>query len=371
MSKLNWKSIVGWGIAALVAGFIVYTNMQEQKALQESGKRNVYAVLPLTGTMAATGKEIKKTMEIYMQANPSMPFEVKFYDNESDPNKTISIARQIAINDENPLFTCSVSGLCRPLIPILSSLNGFLLLSPSPRAETEDWKEFQRISFSHLDTNQPFIDFVRPDQTVVIIHSNDETGHSGANLIAENLQKKGITVLKKVAFDHKELDNRITVLKAMSYNPDVIIVTAGPSMGFVKVIKTLKEQEYPGLILSDPSLRTPSLIALFSEKESEGVYVPVMPIARIQQEYPEVEKTLTAAGLELYNFTINTWDTMNIIKHFVSNNIPFNQDEFRKLGKWHGISGDIIFSDKGNSNYHFIMSVIKNGQFIPVESEDK
>ena len=366
--KINWRGIIGWGIAALVAVFIVYTNMQEQKAQQNTGKKNVYAVFPLTGTMSATGKEVKKTIETYVNTNKQLPFEVKFYDNESDPNKTINIARQIAINDDNPVFICGVSALCRPLIPILPSINGFLLLSPSPRAETEDWKNFQRISFSHLDMNLPFIDFVKPNQTVVIIHSNDETGHSGATLIGENLEKKGIKVLKKEAFDHKELDNRITVLKAMSYKPDVIIVTAGPSMGFVKVIKTLKEQEYPGLILSDPSLRTPSFIALFSEKESEGIYVPVMPVARIQKEYPEVEKALTAAGLELYNFTINTWDTMNIIKYFVENNIPFTQEEFKKIGKWHGISDDVIFTEKGNSTYKFIMSVIKNGKFVPAEN---
>ena len=61
MKKLNWKSIVGWGIAALVAGFIVYTNMQEQKALQNSGKKNVYAVLPLSGGWAFGGKEEKKS----------------------------------------------------------------------------------------------------------------------------------------------------------------------------------------------------------------------------------------------------------------------------------------------------------------------
>ena len=91
-------------------------------------------------------------------------------------------------------------------------------------------------------------------------------------------------------------------------------------MGFVKVIKTLKEQEYPGTILADPSLRTPSLIALFSNKESEVIYVPIMPTERIYKEYPQVAKALEDNGLELYNFPINVWDALDIINHFVSNN---------------------------------------------------
>ena len=70
MKKLNWKSIVGWGIAALVAGFIVYTNMQEQKALQNSGKKNVYAVLPLSGNTAIFGKTVKEAVDLWQETHP-------------------------------------------------------------------------------------------------------------------------------------------------------------------------------------------------------------------------------------------------------------------------------------------------------------
>ena len=361
------KKILGWALAILVVVGVVGFNMYQEKQNATTDKKSIHAIYPLTGTMAAVGQEVKKSIEVYIQQNPNLPFEVKFYDNQSDPNKTISIARQISINDAQPVFMCGVSALCRPLIPILPSVNGFLVLSASPRAETENPGNFQRVSFSHLDMNLPFIQYIKPEQKIVIIHSNDETGHTGAKLITDNLGEKANNILAKIAFDHKELDNRITVLNAMSYKPDVIIVTAGPSMGFVKVIKTLKEQEYPGTILADPSLRTPSLIALFSNKESEGIYVPIMPTERIYKEYPQVAKALEDNGLELYNFPINVWDALDIINHFVANGIPFNQEEFLKMGKWHGISSDITFTPNANSSYKFVLSILKDGKFIPVE----
>ena len=351
----------------IICIFAVGYNAYRSEQHADNGKKKVYAILPLTGTMASVGKEVKKTVEVYTQNHPNMPMEVQFYDNQSDPNQTINIAKQISFSDTQPLFMCGVSGLCRPLLPVLPSINGFLILSPSPRAETEDFQNFQRISFSHLDMNLPFIEYVKPGQKVIIIHSNDETGHSGSRLISDNLQAKGIDIIEKIAFEHKELDNRLIVMKAMSYNPDVIIVTAGPSMGFVKIIKTLKEQEYPGMIFADPSLRTPSLISLFSEDESQGIYVPVMSTDRIYKEYPQVAQALTENGLELYNFPINVWDTLNILNYFVANNIPFNQSEFIKMGKWHGISGDIVFTENGNSSYPFILSVIKDGKFVPAD----
>ena len=78
-------------------------------------------------------------------------------------------------------------------------------------------------------------------------------------------------------------------------------------------------------------------------------------------------KALEENGLELYNFPINVWDIMDVMNHFISHNIPFNQDEFLKMGKWHGISSDITFTPNANSSYKFVLSILKDGKFIPVE----
>ena len=69
-------------------------------------------------------------------------------------------------------------------------------------------------------------------------------------------------------------------------------------------------------------------------------------------------------NLELYNLTIDAWDTMDIVEYFETNKLPYTQEEFLKLQKWHGISSNIIFSEKGNSNYLFVMSKLENNQFI-------
>ncbi|MBP5343756.1 MAG: hypothetical protein J6Y85_01595, partial [Alphaproteobacteria bacterium] len=107
MKKLNWKSIVGWGIAALVAGFIVYSNMQEQKALQNSGKKNVYAVLPLTGLSGHIGTEQKAVIELWKKKNPNAPFNIHIIDSETTPMKAITALRQALLDEENPVVITS------------------------------------------------------------------------------------------------------------------------------------------------------------------------------------------------------------------------------------------------------------------------
>ena len=362
------KKIISWVIAVTVFCSIIGYNIYQEQRKSNPDKKQIHAIFPLTGTTAAVGQHVKKTIEIYMQQNPNLPFEVKFYDNQSDPNKTISIARQISFSDKQPVFVCGIPGLCKPLIPILASMNGFLILSPSPLAEKEQADNFQRISFGHTDMYSPFVRYIQPGQNVVIIHANDESGYMATKILSANLKQKNANVLAEIVFEHKDLDNRIIILKAMSYKPDIIVVPSAPSMGFVKILKTLKEQEYPGKILADPSLRTPSLLPLFSNTELEGIYVPIVPTEKIYKEYPQVAKLLEENNLDVGYLSINVWNTMDIINHFITNQIPFTQEEFIKIGKWHGISGDLIFTANGNSTYDFWpLSVIKDGKFIPVE----
>ena len=364
MSKINWKKVIGWGVAALVVIGVVGFNAYKEQNL--TNKKRIYAILPITGSLSFQGKEEKKTMEVWMQNHPDAPFELEILDNESNPTKSLTLAQRVAINDTQPLFICPTGAMCHPIVPQLKSMNGFMILSPSTQEEDGTYKEFQRISFGSADMNKPLIDYVESGKTVVIMNSNDMAGHTGATKTEETLTKKGAKIIEKLAFDTKELDMRIIALKAMSYKPDIIFVISPPTIGFLNVIKELKVQEFPGVVLSDPALRTPSIASQLG-KDAEGVYTSIMPTERIYKEYPQVAKALEENGLELYNFPINVWDIMDVMNHFIANNIPFNQDEFLKMAKWHGISSDITFTPNGNSAYEFILSVVKDGQFIPVE----
>jgi len=369
MSKVNWKGILGWVVAiAVIFGIIGYNAYQEHlKSLTD--KKRVYAILPITGALAFQGKEEQKTMQVWMQNHPNAPFELEILDNESNPTKSLTLAQRAAMNDDAPLFIVPIGALGHPIAPQLESMNGFMILSPSTQEEDGTYKRVQRISFDAKGMSQPAFDRIKENQTVVAICANSEAGHFIVDLLKKDIEPRGAKVISKYTFEPQELDTRITVLKAISDKPDVIFVSGVPSIGFVNIIKELKIQEFPGVVLSDPGLRTPSIISQLAEK-ANGFYTSVMPTERIYKEYPEVAKALTENGLELYNFPINIWDIMDVVNHFVSNNIPFSQDEFLKMKKWHGISGDIVFTENGNSAYPFILSVVKDGKFVPVKNQE-
>ena len=359
------------GLFVIVCVVAVGYNAYRSEQQAATGKKKIYALLPVTGNLSFQGKEEKKAMELWMQNHPDAPFELEIFDNESDATKSLTLAQRIAMSDKQPLFICPTGGMGHPIIPQLKSMNGFMILSPSTQEEDGTYKEFQRISWGASDMNKPLFDYVKKGQNVIIMHSNELAGHTGADKAQEAFEKNGANIIERLAFDTKELDMRIIVLKAISYKPDVIFITSPPTIGFINVIKELKTQEYPGVVLSDPALSMPPIISQLGSN-ADGFYTTVIPTERIYEEYPQVAKAITEGGMELYWFSINIWDIMDVLNYFVTNNIPFNQNEFMKMKKWHGISSDIVFTENGNSVYTSItLSVVKDGKFVPLEKEER
>jgi len=61
------------------------------------------------------------------------------------------------------------------------------------------------------------------------------------------------------------------------------------------------------------------------------------------------------------------FDTLNLIKYTMENNLSLNQETYTKMGKWKGVAGDVIFPGNGDSLYPFVLVQYKNGEFIPIE----
>ena len=360
------------GLVVVLCIVAVGYNAYRSEEQTTTGKRKVYAVLPLTGIYSQIGNEQKDTLSIYIEKNKDLPFELEFFDNESNPTKSLNIAQMVSMKDKTPLFVCSIGALCRPILPLLKGMNGFMILSPSSQAEKTPVKEFQRISIDYEEMNNPHIDYLEEGRNVVIIHSNEEAGYKGARLVTSKLKEKGVNIIDTLDFVPSDLDMRILVLKALKNNPDAILIVASPTVGFINLIKVLKgEQDYQGDVLCDPGMSVPSVISSFG-KEANGLLVPIFPLKRIYDEHSDIAEALKSEKLELSNSPIMIWDVMDIIRYFIDNKIAFSQDAFVKMGKWHGISTDVVFLPEGNSSYRYILSRVKDGQFIPVDkSEEK
>ena len=345
--KLNWKSIVGWGIAALVAGFIVYSNMQEQKALQNSGKRNVYAILPLSGAWAFSGKEEQEAM---LKVYDKSIFNLIFIDSQSAPDKAITALQQKLLDEEKPVVISSATNIAGAVIPFIAAKNGFTIATFAVNTpEIQKQKNYQRISYGLKDNIGLQAQYMSKHyKNTVVLHSNDDFGFSSAAEFKKLYEQAGGKVIHSYDFEKSGADNRTLVLKVLRDNPESVFITSPASTGYINLIMELLSQEFKGKILTDIIFSQPYIYEHFKDQDGKVIFIASFPPISIGAEQGR--------------------DAVEAVQEIIKNNWEFTQDTFQnKLKKVNNVD----FIENGDSFYHYSISTLKGGKVVPVESEEK
>ena len=95
MRKILWILV---GI--IVIGGLFYLNQPNKTT---NGKRNVYAVLPLTGSLSYVGQEAKKAIEAHTNANNNL-FNIVFIDSHSQTSDALTGLLPKIANEQNPII---------------------------------------------------------------------------------------------------------------------------------------------------------------------------------------------------------------------------------------------------------------------------
>ncbi|MBE6446547.1 MAG: amino acid ABC transporter substrate-binding protein [Alphaproteobacteria bacterium] len=368
MSKLNWKKVIGWAVAALVVIGVVGTNMYNQQQNSDNSKRIVYAVLPLSGQFASYGKDVQKTMDVYM-AQKDFAFQIKYIDSEGNPSKAITALQQATLNDNNPLVISAFSYISTPLAPVVHNKNGFLF-GVITASISSDTNSYQRISGNAADVVKPISDYIakHPKKTN-LIYIQDELSIKELNAIKESIKNSEQTINREMVLDMNTLDVRNSVVKLLSDKPERIILLGQPTPGYLNILRELKAQAYQGEVFTDSALSNPPTIKALGDN-MEDIYSPTMTIEADIPQPEKVEKMrieLAKVDLPVYISVSEAIDTLDLIQYTLENNLPFSQETYTNLKKWNGLSGNIHFPGKGETFVDFyILTQRRNGKFIPV-----
>ena len=98
-------------------------------------------------------------------------------------------------------------------------------------------------------------------KTAVIIPVKTFYGQEGAENFKKGFENKGGKITDVEYYTASQMDVKALVLKAMSENPDAIFVT-GYGPGYVAAISTLRELEYPGVIMADSGATNPDYASM-------------------------------------------------------------------------------------------------------------
>ena len=241
--KINWKSIVGWTVGALVAGTIIYVNSQDRTI---DAKVKVGMNTPLTGLAAPyhvtwnNGFRMGVRDELRANNLPEDTFSYDIQDNQGDTTTAFTIWQMQ--KDKN--FDVYISGTSH-ITEALRSVTDKAPIMHIPTVWDPDIiRECPNCIRVGININLEiplFLNFVDKKQAKkVFIITHDVPAYLRlANQVQDGLKTRGIDV-KRENVDLKFKDYRILMEKIRQYNPDVIVISMY-DVGLQAVIPMLKE----------------------------------------------------------------------------------------------------------------------------------
>ena len=358
-------------LCVALAVFAVSYNAYQSEKQATTGLKKVYAVMPLTGSLATLGQEGKKVID-FMMKNGNYPFKVVYVDSEGNPMKALTALQAATVSEKEPIvFSFILSSVNSALVPYIAPKNGFLF-GVSTSMVNSDLKNWQLVTLTIADVSNPLIDhIVSKYQSLDIVYIEDEYGVMETKYMTDALNKKGITDIRKWAIPLNITDVRNEVVKILSTKPEAILIVGIPNLAYVNLFRNLRQQGFAGTILADNSLASPWVQDNVG-KDANGV-ISVAEKIETEADLSAYAKTfkeqMTALGLKVNQSHIQAADTLNLIKYTIDNNLPFDRKTYENLKGWDSASGDHVVFKDGQSSYPTILVIYKDGKYYPYTEE--
>ena len=350
--------------------FAVGYNAYQSERRANSDKRNVYAVLPLTGFGSSIGQKQKITIDLWKEKNPNASFDIHIIDSESTPMKALTALKQALLNEQNPIVITSNSFVSYNSLPVIEEKNGFeFMICTFERDEFKN-SHFLRMSDRNIDSMELVAKYLSQYKNVVLVYTNEEFGKSSIKGLNQLLQQYDVQPTKSIDIEPAQRDVRIEALKILKQEPDAVVMLGYTALGSVNLIKEMRIQGYKGNIIVGVGLADPVFISqlgpyldglIFPDKNMQLTKGPNVPVLK------KIEQAMQGRPFAV---PLEMWDTLDLIEWTIKNNKPFAQKTYADLGKWQGIAGDIEFLDDGNVVYKFHLATFKNGKILPLEESE-
>ena len=374
MLKINWKKVIGWGLAVLVVIGVVGTNMyNQQKKSSNTEVFKIKALVPLTGQAASVADSIREGIELAkdeLNSRYGKKFEIVLLDSGSEPSTAVSIYRQqieSAGTNQAPLYTLSPVG--KAITPILDGkILTFALAAVEGLANPE--KNIFQLSPKSVDVKPALIDFIKKHnvKTVSVVYPGNDYGIENLNIVRSAISENGGKVVQEVPYSNTDFDFRIQALKLKKENADMIFVI-GVGSTYLNVLRDINAQEYDGILMSDWSFAIPHFYTAYPEL-TERVYMisPIPP--KFFEEAYQKKYHKPAWMLEAGVF----YDSI-ILTAEACEKTDCSADSMGKyissIKNYNGAVGNYSFNSAGDITVKTAVSKMKDGRIVPVESEGK
>ena len=378
MSKMNWKKVIGWGVAALVIGFIIYFNSQAYRS-KDNDKVLISANFPLTGAVAVYGNSFKNGLLLSYNDNKEKikyPVEFDWGDNQFSAMDTVSVMQRQLF--KNPtIYTSALKPQTNAVDKKIAEAGiPHFVWIPDRKINLDGMTNEFRTWVNLQNEADMFVDYISKLKAnrVVIFHTETPTSHEiYKHYIPQQLKKynKDVEILLLEFPVSDVADLRTLVQKASQFNPEAIIIN-GFIQQMTSVVQLLKSYQVLDNNRILASFDILDALDMIDNKVSDGLVVvaPQYMVKPTEQELQWAKKYRSVYNIEpnyhaafAYDMGLVIWDAINKLGTKATNKEWI--DTLKKTDI-QGITGHITFDDMGDIQTKMYLSTIKNGKIVPV-----
>lgn len=364
--KINWKSIIGWGIAIIIVGCILYFNQPKEM----SGDKPVVKIgliYPMSGAMGHIGKGVMNSANMVLDKinqNPNRQFNYQLisHDDEMKASNTITIANKLLGVDKVNVVMTSWSGPSNAAKPLM--IENDMIHFTDSYTILSDGKNVFNCSVTNEDLAPMAFDFIkkRNAKKVALIFQQVPAGAEILSMLEPKLKENGIKY-DEYLYGGTEFDAfRTMVAKVKTNNYDLILLY-GWSPGIVFVARELKSQEVTVPVLGFDTVET----ANYDFTYFDGFYEIGKPYNIEWENFLNSKHPDAVYMYDAMNVIVNTYEKAGKTLGRIPTTKEF-RDTMYQQRDYQGLIGNVHLEDNGLLRVPTFLKKIENGKIVPVEN---
>jgi branched-chain amino acid transport system substrate-binding protein len=362
-------------ITILVLGSFFFLGCAKKS---EPNEVKIGAIFPLSGKFAQYGNYWKQGLELALENATETGLIEKgkvriiIEDGETDPRKSVDAFKKLSNIDKVVACIPGTSSVILAIKPIANQKEIVLLNASAISTEIEDTNDFVfSVIPSAYYTGRFLAEAVYNNlgkRNAGILYRDDQSGESFRRVFSERFRELGGKIVYEEPHPRDETDYRSYIAKIKSVESMDILFVASWGNDVAYYVKQATEQGVKKTVLAYETFYTPKVLEI-AGNAAEGVFFSAPAFDEHSTQLESLRAKLNERyGHEELNYHVaGHYDAMMIILTAISKG-DRTGDDIRKticsMKTFKGITGDIVFDDKGGASIPLAIYTVKDGKFI-------
>lgn len=358
------KIILGFLLIFLVMVSVSKLEKQEEDTIK------IGVILPLTGSLANVGAEVKVSIDIALQNSKHDSVEIIYEDDAFDPAKSVDAFNKLVFIDKVDAVIGPLNGSSIEAIRPIAQQTRTVIFTPwGAGNKVSDFVYKNSVETKNeSSTIASYIASELKAKKVAIIYLQNEWGISHYNAFKSFAIQQGLDLVSEEAIGLDNTDYRTQLIKTKQANPEVIFVVHTGALGAV-VAKQARELGITSQLIGQYGTESSEFIDLGGKNVEGFVYTSFFDenvknyerdifIKKFKDSYGASPQIVAYNAYDIYNLLVDTIDSCDSDKTCINEHISVTSD-------YNGISGNVSFVD-GELERNFYFKTISNGKFLPL-----